>query len=346
MDGHRLPAHRLGRDAAHRPAGRPARQGAADGDQPRRVPGRLGRRRSSRGTSARSSSSGRSRASAARSSRCSFAIIRDEFPRGAPERGDGPCVRRARRRRRRGHRGERPDRRQPLVALAVRGERRSSSPRPSSWCGASCPSRAVRAPASVDVWGAAHRSPAALSACWWASPRARTSAGRSPAVVGLFAGVRRAASWSGAGGAARGASPMVDMRMLARRVVLFTNLTAMLSGFALYMTWVILPTFYQLPQRASRTSSRTLADYGFGTTVTVAGLWMLPTSLSILVAGPLAGAARRPPRLARPARGRDGPGGDRLGRHRDLPRRALAARRSGSSSAASASASPSPSCRS
>ena len=40
---------------------------------------------------------------------------------------------------------------------------------------------------------------------------------------------------------------MVDMRMLARRVVLFTNLTAMLSGFALYMTWVILPTFYELP---------------------------------------------------------------------------------------------------
>ena len=39
--------------------------------------------------------------------------------------------------------------------------------------------------------------------------------------------------------------------MLARRVVLFTNLTAMLSGFALYMTWVILPDLLPAAQRAA-----------------------------------------------------------------------------------------------
>ena len=32
-----------------------------------------------------------------------------------------------------------------------------------------------------------------------------------------------------------------------------------------------------------------LGDYGFGTTVTVAGLWILPTSAVIVVAGPVAG---------------------------------------------------------
>ena len=81
---------------------------------------------------------------------------------------------------------------------------------------------------------------------------------------------------------------MVDMRMMARRVVLFTNVTAMLAGFALYMTWVILPTFYQLPSGLPPELQH-LAAYGFGTSVTVAGLWMLPTSFSLLAAGPLAG---------------------------------------------------------
>ena len=113
----------------------------------------------------------------------------------------------------------------------------------------------------------------------------------SPAIVGLFAG---SAALLGLWGLVelRVSDPMVDMRMMARRVVLFTNITAMLSGFAIYMTWVILPTFYQLP-RGLPEPLAAVADYGFGTTVTVAGLWMLPTSLSILGAGPLGGLLGR-----------------------------------------------------
>jgi EmrB/QacA subfamily drug resistance transporter len=86
----------------------------------------------------------------------------------------------------------------------------------------------------------------------------------------------------------RVAQPMVDMRMLARRPVLFTNITALLSGFGLYMVWVILPGFFQLP-RGLPDDLAALGDYGFGTTVTVAGLWILPTSAVIVVAGPVAG---------------------------------------------------------
>ena len=82
--------------------------------------------------------------------------------------------------------------------------------------------------------------------------------------------------------------PMVDMRMLARRPVLFTNLTALLSGFGLYMVWVILPGLFQLP-RGLPPGLAALGDYGFDTTVTVAGLWILPTSLVIVIAGPVAG---------------------------------------------------------
>ena len=63
----------------------------------------------------------------------------------------------------------------------------------------------------------------------------------SPAVAELFAAaVALLVLWCVV--ELRTDEPMVDMRMLSRRVVLFTNLTALLSGFALYMTWVILPT--------------------------------------------------------------------------------------------------------
>ena len=82
--------------------------------------------------------------------------------------------------------------------------------------------------------------------------------------------------------------------MLARRVVLFTNLTAMLSGFALYMTWVILLTFYQLSDRRRvpeprRVRLRDQRDRG------------RPLDPALSRSSPLApsGLLRQPPRLAR-----------------------------------------------
>jgi len=79
---------------------------------------------------------------------------------------------------------------------------------------------------------------------------------------------------------------------MARRAVLFCNLTALISGFALYLTWVILPAFFQIPRSLPAVWAH-LADYGFGTTVTGAGLWILPTSAAILVGGPVAGLIGR-----------------------------------------------------
>jgi EmrB/QacA subfamily drug resistance transporter len=113
----------------------------------------------------------------------------------------------------------------------------------------------------------------------------------SAPIVGLFAG---SAVFFLAWGRVetRVAQPMVDMRMLARRAVLFTNLTALLSGFALYMTWVILPAFYQFPHGLPA-GIGDRAGYGFGTSVTVAGAWMLPTSASVVLAGPVAGLLGR-----------------------------------------------------
>src|SRR5206468_711882 len=41
--------------------------------------------------------------------------------------------------------------------------------------------------------------------------------------------------------------PMVDMRMLARREILFTNITAMISGFAMFGTFVLVPNLAEMP---------------------------------------------------------------------------------------------------
>jgi len=152
------------------------------------------------------------------------------------------------------------------------------------------PESEVKSPSSVDVKGALTLS-GGLVCLLVALTEGNSLGWGSPAIVGLFAGAAALLTlWGWV--ELHTDEPMVDMRMLTRRVVLFTNVTAALSGFALYMTWVILPTFYQLPSGLPEPLA-SIADYGFGTSVTVAGLWMLPTSLSILIAGPVAGAIGR-----------------------------------------------------
>lgn len=152
------------------------------------------------------------------------------------------------------------------------------------------PESRVKAPSSVDVGGALTLS-GGLVCMLVALTEGPHLGWTSPLVAGLLAGAAvLLATWVLV--ELRVDDPMVDMHVFTQRVVLFTNLTALLSGFALYMTWVILPTFYQLPRGLPEALAR-VADYGFGTTVTGAGLWMLPTSLAILLAGPLAGAIGR-----------------------------------------------------
>jgi EmrB/QacA subfamily drug resistance transporter len=82
----------------------------------------------------------------------------------------------------------------------------------------------------------------------------------------------------------RVAEPMVDMRMMGDRPVLLTNLTALIAGFAMFGTFVLVPVFVQTPEAVG---------YGFGATATVAGLYLLPSSVMMLFAGPVAGILGR-----------------------------------------------------
>ena len=108
------------------------------------------------------------------------------------------------------------------------------------------PESPVRTPSRVDWPGAALLS-GGLIALLVGLTEGETWGWSSTAVLGLFAGAAvLLVVWALV--ELRVTEPMVDMRMLARRPVLFTNLTAMISGFALYLTWVLLPGFYELPR--------------------------------------------------------------------------------------------------
>jgi len=79
--------------------------------------------------------------------------------------------------------------------------------------------------------------------------------------------------------------PMVDMRMMASRQVLFTNLTAVTAGFSMFGAWVLIPNFVESPTD--------VVHYGFAASATMAGLYLLPSSVTLLFAGPVAGMIAR-----------------------------------------------------
>jgi EmrB/QacA subfamily drug resistance transporter len=74
--------------------------------------------------------------------------------------------------------------------------------------------------------------------------------------------------------------PLVDMRVFAERPVLATNGTAFLVGVAMFGSFLLIPQFAQTAESSG---------YGFGMSVTGAGLLMLPSAGVMLIAGPIGG---------------------------------------------------------
>jgi MFS family permease len=75
--------------------------------------------------------------------------------------------------------------------------------------------------------------------------------------------------------------PLVDLRTFSQRGMASTNAATMLVGFSLTAFFVLMPAFVQVPSAAG---------YGFGASAVEAGLFFIPTSLAMIVCGPLAGA--------------------------------------------------------
>jgi MFS family permease len=85
--------------------------------------------------------------------------------------------------------------------------------------------------------------------------------------------------------------PLVDLRVSARRPVLFTNIASVLVGFSMYSASLVLPQLLQAPA---------LTGYGLGQSMVAAGLWMAPGGLVMMALSPVSAAItrRRGPRTS------------------------------------------------
>jgi MFS family permease len=100
-----------------------------------------------------------------------------------------------------------------------------------------------------------------------------------PRVLGLIAAALvLVVAWVRVESGAR--QPMVDMRMMRVRSVWTVNAAAFLIGAGMYSSFILIPQF---------TETARSAGYGFGASVTQAGLFLLPTTALMLLISPLAG---------------------------------------------------------
>jgi EmrB/QacA subfamily drug resistance transporter len=144
------------------------------------------------------------------------------------------------------------------------------------------PESPVRAPARLDLLGAAILS-ASLVSLLLAVTKGSEWGWGSGTIIGLFilAVVSLAAFVPLE---LRVREPLVEMRLMAIRGVWTTNLVGLTFGFALFGTFLLVPMLLELPASTG---------YGFGKTVTAAGLFLLPAALMMLVFGPLSGLLDR-----------------------------------------------------
>src|SRR5262249_11151535 len=74
--------------------------------------------------------------------------------------------------------------------------------------------------------------------------------------------------------------PLVDMKMMRLRGVWTTNLAAFVFGWGMYSSFVLIPEFVEQSKATG---------YGFGASVTQAGVFLLPATAAMLIAGPISG---------------------------------------------------------
>jgi EmrB/QacA subfamily drug resistance transporter len=144
------------------------------------------------------------------------------------------------------------------------------------------PESPIKNPGRVNIVGAL------LLSAWLVCLLLGTSEGATwgwtdPRVLGLYAGgVLLLAAWIR--NELRAAEPLVDMRMMRLRGVWTVNSAAFLIGAAMFCSFILIPQFVEL----SRSTG-----FGFGDNVTQAGLVLLPSTLMMLLFGPVSGRLSR-----------------------------------------------------
>jgi EmrB/QacA subfamily drug resistance transporter len=141
------------------------------------------------------------------------------------------------------------------------------------------PESPVRVPGKVN-WLAAALMSIGLSAVLLAISQTTQWGWTSPKTIGLtLAGLLVIAAWVAV--EVRSENPLVDMAMMRVRGVWTTNTAAFLLGAGLYASFIVFPQFAQLP---------TSTGFGFGASVVVSGLYLLPSTIGMTILGIKAGA--------------------------------------------------------
>jgi EmrB/QacA subfamily drug resistance transporter len=100
-----------------------------------------------------------------------------------------------------------------------------------------------------------------------------------PRIVGMFVAAA-VLLWAWVNNEQRASEPLVDMTMMRIRGVWTVNAAAFLVGAGMFTSFILIPQFTETP---------TSAGYGFGASVTGAGLFLLPSTVAMLLVSPLAG---------------------------------------------------------
>ncbi len=82
----------------------------------------------------------------------------------------------------------------------------------------------------------------------------------------------------------RARQPLIDMSMMRTRSVWAVNVVALLLGAGMFASFLLIPLYVETPPDHG---------FGFGASVIVAGLFVVPTAVPQLVVGPLAGFFER-----------------------------------------------------
>jgi MFS family permease len=111
--------------------------------------------------------------------------------------------------------------------------------------------------------------PLAQSSAWgWGDPKVAILLAVSAVLLVVF-------GWS----QTRIREPLVDLQALRRKPIVATNLASILFGFALFASFIGTASYVEAP---------TGSGYGFGSTLLVGGLAMLPSGLAMLFLSPVA----------------------------------------------------------
>ena len=140
------------------------------------------------------------------------------------------------------------------------------------------PESPVRLPGRVN-WLAAALMTLGMSIVLIAISETTTWGWGSAKTLGLLAvGARRLGRLDRGGGAQP--QPLVDMTMMRIRGVWTTNAAAFLLGAGMYASFIVIPQIAQLPKSTG---------FGFGASVVVSGLYLLPATIGMTILGLLAG---------------------------------------------------------